>query len=991
MIVSNETGENQYPKGSEWRKWDLHIHSNASDGNMTCEEIIEEAKRKDISVIGLTDHHTSKNIDIIKKIANENEICAIGGVEFRTEYGEKSVHLIGLFPNKYEQYEMNSKNIEDLILNPLGLTEVKIVEKGKQKIIDEGKKNTSNEKAFKEGMFLVQVDFKKAANLIHKYGGIVIVHAGTKENSLDKEVKHIGKQGVSIENCLGSLKTELFTEGYIDICEIRKENDDELFYLKKFGKASIVASDAHEIKEIGSKYSWIKGDPSFDGLRYLLNEPETRVNLSEKPELFERVLQNETKYIEGLSIKSEEYYDKSNGKWFDNTKIVFGKELTAIIGNKGSGKSAVTDIIGLCSNSKHSQYFSFLRKDRFLENGYSENYKAKLYWVSNINKDWKSLSQKVDITEPDEVQYLPQGYFEKICNEVGNIDEFKKEINTVVFQHIPEEDKHGMSSFDDFIESKKKYIQKILISKKQILNEINIEIVKLEEMRNPKTKLEILNKIKKKENELEALKKPIKVNKPKKNTVNELTDTAEMTKLAKNIEKLKEQLEDIRDRIKINNDKHELLKQFKREVEEKQEDIDHFIKSYENKFKLIKEIKVKEIIKYEINEEPIIKLLAEIRKNIDLDKKYINEESIKDKNEKEISLVVKLKDNEKKYSKLRLKLDEPSRKYEDYKNALKIWEEKSKRILGSVKIPDTLNYYKDKINYIENILEKDIEKKRQKRIEIVKEIYNVKCEIIDIYLEIKKYIDRVIKSNQDHLGDYNINIISEFILQNSTIKNIINYISKNVVGTYYGIESAENKINTLFSTTDINNIDSIINCLNKIIKSLERDERNDSMEIRYINDQIINSLEFYNYIFSLDYLDENYELKLGEKKLEKLSPGEKGALLIVFYLLLDKSEKPLILDQPEDNLDNESVSTILVPFIKEAKKRRQIIMVTHNPNLAVYADAEQVIRVFINKDIENEFSHSSGGIENEYIKDHIINVLEGTMPAFSNRSKKYSK
>jgi ABC-type cobalamin/Fe3+-siderophores transport system ATPase subunit len=108
-------------------------------------------------------------------------------------------------------------------------------------------------------------------------------------------------------------------------------------------------------------------------------------------------------------------------------------------------------------------------------------------------------------------------------------------------------------------------------------------------------------------------------------------------------------------------------------------------------------------------------------------------------------------------------------------------------------------------------------------------------------------------------------------------------------------------------------------------------------------------------------------------------------------LLLDKSETPLVLDQPEDNLDNESVSQILVPFIKEAKRRRQIIMVTHNPNLAVYADAEQVIRTRIDKEGGNVFICSSGGIENSVIRQDIINVLEGTMPAFENRSRKYAR
>ena len=129
----------------------------------------------------------------------------------------------------------------------------------------------------------------------------------------------------------------------------------------------------------------------------------------------------------------------------------------------------------------------------------------------------------------------------------------------------------------------------------------------------------------------------------------------------------------------------------------------------------------------------------------------------------------------------------------------------------------------------------------------------------------------------------------------------------------------------------------------------------------------------------------------GSKELSMLSPGEKGALLLVFYLLLDMDNTPLILDQPEDNLDNDSVANILVDFIKEAKKKRQIIMVTHNPNLAVVADAEQIIFVHIDKENGNKVTVESGSIENPEMNKHIVDVLEGAMPAFRKRDKKYLK
>ncbi|MGZ3851056.1 MAG: AAA family ATPase, partial [Flavisolibacter sp.] len=147
--------------------------------------------------------------------------------------------------------------------------------------------------------------------------------------------------------------------------------------------------------------------------------------------------------------------------------------------------------------------------------------------------------------------------------------------------------------------------------------------------------------------------------------------------------------------------------------------------------------------------------------------------------------------------------------------------------------------------------------------------------------------------------------------------------------------------------------------------------------------------DYYNFLFSLDYLEPSYQLKLGDKTLSELSPGERGALLLIFYLFLDKDDIPIIIDQPEENLDNQSVYKILVHFIKMAKARRQIIIITHNPNLAVVCDAEQVIRTNIDKPNNNKFTCRSGSIENPGINAEIIDVLEGTRPALENRTSKY--
>lgn len=148
-------------------------------------------------------------------------------------------------------------------------------------------------------------------------------------------------------------------------------------------------------------------------------------------------------------------------------------------------------------------------------------------------------------------------------------------------------------------------------------------------------------------------------------------------------------------------------------------------------------------------------------------------------------------------------------------------------------------------------------------------------------------------------------------------------------------------------------------------------------------------LELYDMIFSLGYLKPRYSLRMGDKELGELSPGERGTLLLIFYLLVDKDDIPLIIDQPEENLDNQTVYELLVPCMKEAKERRQIVIVTHNPNLAVVCDAEQVICADLDKKGNYRMTYISGAIESPEINKAVVDILEGTMPAFDNRDSKY--
>ena len=102
-------------------------------------------------------------------------------------------------------------------------------------------------------------------------------------------------------------------------------------------------------------------------------------------------------------------------------------------------------------------------------------------------------------------------------------------------------------------------------------------------------------------------------------------------------------------------------------------------------------------------------------------------------------------------------------------------------------------------------------------------------------------------------------------------------------------------------------------------------------------------------------------------------------------LLLD-SDNPLLIDQPEDNLDNSFVYETIVESIRKVKEKRQLIFVTHNPNIPVLGDAE---KVFVMESDGTSARNETEGTVDE-CKDYIVTLLEGGEEAFKKRKARYS-
>jgi wobble nucleotide-excising tRNase len=331
------------------------------------------------------------------------------------------------------------------------------------------------------------------------------------------------------------------------------------------------------------------------------------------------------------------------------------------------------------------------------------------------------------------------------------------------------------------------------------------------------------------------------------------------------------------------------------------------------------------------------------------------------------------------------KLGTPQRKYQAYLDKLNKWNNQRKIIIGESESPQagTINFLNAKILFINNELSGKLQIEKGKRKKLSRNIFESKNQVLSFYSELKKSVET--KLDNIRTDNFHVNIDSSFILEQSFYKQFTDYISKNKRGSFAGIDGANKLLKDLIVNVNWNDFESIYSFIENILAKLNNYED----KINPIGEQIIQLKEFYDFIFSFSYFLPKYELRLGDKNLNELSPGEKGLLLLVFYLQLDKNNTPLVIDQPEDNLDNESIFTVLANCIREAKKHRQVILVTHNPNLAVGADAEQIVYVQLNKFDNYKFTYESGSIENPRINEKIVVVLEGTQPAFVKRRLKY--
>jgi predicted ATPase len=737
---------------------------------------------------------------------------------------------------------------------------------------------------------------------------------------------------------------------------------------------------------------WVKAEPTFRGLFQTLFEPESRVFIGDQPPVLERMASEATKMISHLKIDQVNGYTQSNGIWFKGIEIPLNPELTAIIGNKGSGKSAIADIIGLLGETRNEEHFSFLSNKngnkKFRKSGYAENFKAELHWLEG-SSETKNLNESVNPTNPERVKYLPQNFFEKLTNDL-EIKSFRDQIENVVFSHVEETDRMETDTFKELEEFKTAQSKKDISGLKSQLRELNLKLVELEEKYDPAYLLSLQKQLIQLQESHDSLKKSlgeiVEVNKPseeddEQKKINETISS--WTQWAQSVEERRDATVAKVASLKA---KFQRLRSLFKGLEALES---HITQSKQDLSPLCEELgfNIEQIVTGSIDFSDINKQGRELKAEyeaLELD----NEVAINEKTDLNTLTTIPDLLAASSYIQDQIKiwkdqLSLPHKRYQTYLQNTQKTQKQMSDIQGNPKDPahGTIEFIKAQIAYVENDLLPAIDTLKFTRKECSKNIFTAKKLVLDFYEELQKSVET--KLSDVSSNEFAVTIQASFVQKSSFSQSFFQFVNQQKKGPFRLEIEGKNKLRELIEDVDWNDFESVYGCMEAILEAMS------SQEEWSIENQVDQKKEFYDFLYELEYFEAKYELLLGGKRLDQLSPGEKGLLLLVFYLHLDKDRTPLVIDQPEDNLDNDSIFQVLAHCIRSAKKNRQVILVTHNPNLAVGADAEQILYVKLDKANHHTFKYESGAIETKSINAKVIQVLEGSRPAFVQRRLKY--
>lgn len=919
-----------FERGSEWRRWDLHLHTPNTKKNdlylgrtsedkwdkfyEAIENYVEDGldDRKVVSVIGITDY---LSVDNYKKVISDERLpksvlAVFPNVEMRIiSTGTNSpvnIHFI-FDPSIVEELETRFFSCLkiDVGERPFSGLRASLIELGRY--VGCG---GSDEEAYRAGI----------EKFVPSFSDVMKVF---KDDPELREHTLIGVSNKSTDGASGIDRGEerdqlsmirlaiykncdfIFSATPSDINYfLGKGSDSEEVVKRKCGslKPCFHGSDAHELSKIfepaNERYCWIKADPTFNGLKQVIYEPEARVRIdSLKPER-----KADYQVIDKVSIFDED---------FSENPIMFNDKLTCIIGGKSTGKSLLLQNMARAIDRRQ------------VENkvGISG---ANTKVLGNISVFWRDgdVSTTGEMDKTHKIVYIPQTYLNRLTDATEESTEIDDIIQDIIL--LDDDCKIAYEKMEGEIKKFKPAMDKKIY-----------DLISFHE-------------------EMMSISK-------------EMAEIGTEDGIKKEIEKYKKQKDKISKELSIS-----------------EEDLTQ----YEEALRIIAQCDL-DIAKVEMDLTQIdalrslvipseigIEISNEIASRIGI----IQGEAIQvadDIWQKEKQAIMTELNNKK------LEL------IQKRKEAQYVRDNLSKKVLGNEaieKLSEQIKKEEEKLTLVKNAGKKYLTKKSQ-----YDAILGEVIRALMRYKEIHENFANVVNANAliDSDGlDFSVVVTFKTEAFCTSIKALVNNAA---------LKKASIKFDEEFSTEQLSN-DAIRKFIEEILSGDMKLLKNKTTE---------NVLRE----FLSDWYLISYDVKMDNDNINQMSPGKKALVLLKLLISMADSKCPILIDQPEDDLDNRSIFDELIPFIREKKIVRQIIIVTHNANVVLGGDAEEIIvanqrgnnapnsqyrfeyrsgSIEENMPVLDEFGNVRTGLLNEKgIQQHICDILEGGEKAFDLRKHKY--
>ena len=955
--------------GSTWRRWDLHIHTPDTILNDQFDDwdefltAIED--QDDVKVLGVTDYFSITNYSKLKQIKEGGHIPSIDllipNIEFRIAPPNDKARAV----NIHLLISPEDPNHEVEISNALGRLTWEYGDRKYSCLPDQlmalgrafDNAVIDDLAALRAGVTQFKVDFSSLRNWYHsepwlRGNSLVAVAAGDD-----------GLSGFQQDGAWGGYREEItrFSQmifsgrpGERDFWLGRREATD-LETIRRLGgfKPCIHGSDAHAMSQLfrpdQDRYCWIKADPTFEGLKQLLYEPEDRVFIGPTPPS----LHDEARVIRSVTVSP------SSG-WFDGVEIPLNPDLVSIIGRKGSGKSALAELIAYAAGSwPTDEQGTFLKRAR----EHLNNLHVTLNWADG------GISQArigQDHSGKNGVRFLSQRFVERLCSDDHIGTELVSEIEAVVFSYLDPTDTLNASSFDEL----RALLTEGIRSEGQRLREQMVRLI-----REESTLRENAAKLQKKQKRLKAL------SEERTGLVSQMPKpaTEEEAKLQEGLRTKREALAAAQQATATDKQTLQKLTDVRTRIVAFRAEMTRFAAEIEDMLDDVG-VPADDRVAFrpvfpEDTEPPLV------RREVAFKAAITEREGAPESPAKGTIrwLRLQLKELEKQESADKAR----HARINEIHSRMTSIDAETQRIdmeIGQIEGPE-----KERISAVQ-----------QERLNDYAAYFaNLRQEqdtLEKLYAPVSARLGAESAAEQEQ--DLEFSIRWEANLDDWLERGTALFDQRTAIpyGTMEGL--ADKARGILVPAWTSGDPERVRQAMEEFLTGFEGQGLSPSKYMR----SGIAPQDVFEWLYEVEHVQLSYGLKYNGVELEKLSPGTKGIVLLILYLGMDVADtRPLIVDQPDENLDNESIYELLTAYFKKAKKRRQVFLITHNPNLVVNTDSEQVI-VATAVPGQNGFPHityQSGALENNVpndqgIRQHVCRILEGGSDAFRKREQRYA-